>query len=232
VSAQSEWLEQLEEAGNFTRWVGDAIAPHLRGRALEIGCGTGTYTEILAHSCPEVLAVEIEPSFAEASRRRFAGSGRVRVIEADARALPDLGRFDTILMLDVLEHIEDDVGMLRDLGRRLSPGGRLVLKVPALPALYGALDKAIGHWRRYSRRSLAEAAGRAGLTLAECRAFNLAAAPGWWLNGRILGRTHPPAQQLRLYDRLVPLFRAVDRVSGPPLGASLIAAAVRPEPAP
>ena len=227
MSAQAAWLEGLEEAENFTRWVADEIAPFLHGRALEIGCGTGTYTELLARRCEEVIAVEIDPAFAARTRERFADRPRVRVVEGDARLLPELGRFDTIVMLDVLEHIEDDVAMLRSLQDRLSPDGRLVLKVPASPALYGTLDSAIGHYRRYSRRTLSQTAAQAGLDLIACRPFNLAAAPGWWLNGRLLKRTHPPQAQLRLYDRLVPVFRAVDRLTGPPLGTSWIAAARR-----
>ena len=225
MTAQALWLERLEEAGNFTRWVGEQIRPFVRGRVLEVGCGTGTYTELIAAWSEAVVAVDLDPAFAAAARRRFADRPIVQVLEGDARRLPALGRFDTIVMLDVLEHIEDDVGTLVVLRDHLAETGRLVLKVPASPALYGALDAAIGHYRRYSRRSLAEAAGRAGLVLAECRPFNLAAAPGWWLNGRVLGRTHPPENQLRLYDRLVPAFRLVDRLTGPPFGTSLIAAA-------
>ncbi len=227
MTAQALWLEKLGEAGNFIRWVGEEIRPFVRGRVLEVGCGTGTYTELLADWSEEVVAVDLDPNFAETARRRFAGRPKVRVLEGDARRLPDLGKFDTIVMLDVLEHIEDDVGMLTQLGDRLADGGWLVLKVPALPALYGTLDAAIGHCRRYGRRELAETARRAGLVVTDCRAFNLAAAPGWWLNGCVLRRTHPPEAQLRLYDRLVPAFRLIDRLTGPPAGTSLIAAAMR-----
>jgi SAM-dependent methyltransferase len=223
--AQTLWLERLDEAVNFTRWVGDEIRPFLRGRALEVGCGSGTHTELLARCCETVVAVDLDPVFAAAARGRFAGNPKVQVIEGDARRLPELGRFDTIVMLDVLEHIDDDVGTLADLGRRLTEGGRLVLKVPAHPALYGALDAAIEHRRRYGRKSLATAAERAGLALVHCKFFNLAAAPGWWLNGRVLKRGAPPEGQIRLYDRLVPAFRLIDRFTGPPFGASLIAAA-------
>ena len=223
---QALWLERLDEAVNFTRWVGEEIRPFLGGRALEVGCGSGTHTELLARCCEAVIAVDLDPSFVAAASRRFAGNPRVEVIEGDARRLPELGRFDTIVMLDVLEHIEDDVATLAALGRRLAPGGRLVLKVPAHPSLYGALDAAIGHHRRYGRDSLALAAGRAGLALVHCRFFNLAAAPGWWLNARVLKRSEPPEGQIRLYDRLVPAFRLLDRLTGPPFGASLIAAAV------
>ncbi len=229
MSAQAAWLERLDEATNFTRWVGEEIRPLVRGRALEVGCGTGTYTELLLRWCDRVVAVDLDPGFVAATGRRFAGEARLSVIEGDARRLPDLGPFDTILMLDVLEHIEDDVAMLAGLRARLQTAGRLVLKVPAMPALYGALDAAIGHHRRYTRASLAAAAARAELTLTQCRAFNLAAAPGWWVNGRLLRRTHPPATQLRLYDRLVPAFRFLDRLTGPPIGTSLIAALARPE---
>lgn len=227
MTAQALWLERLEEAGNFTRWVGAKIRPFVRGRVLEVGCGTGTYTELLAGWSDAVVAVDLDPAFAAATRRRFADRPQVQVLEGDVRRLPALGRFDSIVMLDVLEHIEDDVGTLAGLRDLLAEAGRLVLKVPASPALYGALDSAIGHHRRYSRGSLAEAASRAGLVLTECRPFNLAAAPGWWLNGRVLRRSHPPQHQLRLYDRLVPAFRLVDRLTGPPFGTSLIAAAHR-----
>ena len=227
MSAQALWLERLEEAANFTRWVGDVIRPFIRGRVLEVGCGSGTYTQLFAECADAVVAVDIDPSFAATAARRFADNPKVKVQQADAQRLPDLGNFDTIVMLDVLEHIEDDVGTLAALRRMLNEKGLIVLKIPALPQLYGALDAAIGHHRRYTRRSLAETAAQAKLVLSECRPFNLAAAPGWWLNGRILRRTNPPENQLRLYDRLVPAFRMVDRLTGPPFGTSLIAAARR-----
>jgi SAM-dependent methyltransferase len=227
VTAQALWLERLEEAANFTQWVGEEIRPFISGRVLEVGCGAGTYTQLFAGWADAVVAVDIDPGFASATARRFAENPKVQVQEGDARRLPALGKFDTIVMLDVLEHIEDDVGTLAALRDMLTESGAIVLKVPALPALYGALDAAIGHYRRYTRRSLAETAARARLVLSECRSFNLAAAPGWWLNGRILRRTNPPENQLRLYDRLVPTFRLVDRLTGPPFGTSLIAAARR-----
>jgi 2-polyprenyl-3-methyl-5-hydroxy-6-metoxy-1,4-benzoquinol methylase len=173
-----------------------------------------------------VVAVDIDPSFAAATARRFANNPKVECSK-QTRNGSEYGSFDTIVMLDVLEHIEDDVGTLAALRGMLNEKGSIVLKIPALPQLYGALDAAIGHYRRYTRRSLAETAARANLVLAECRSFNLAAAPGWWLNGRILRRTNPPENQLRLYDRLVPAFRMVDRLTGPPFGTSLIAAARR-----
>jgi 2-polyprenyl-3-methyl-5-hydroxy-6-metoxy-1,4-benzoquinol methylase len=227
MTAQALWLERLEEAANFTRWVGDEIRPFIRGRVLEVGCGSGTYTQLFAQWADAVVAIDIDPSFAAATARRFANNPKVEVQQADAQRLPNMGSFDTIVMLDVLEHIEDDVGTLAALRGMLNEKGSIVLKIPALPQLYGALDAAIGHYRRYTRRSLAETAARANLVLAECRSFNLAAAPGWWLNGRILRRTNPPENQLRLYDRLVPAFRMVDRLTGPPFGTSLIAAARR-----
>lgn len=227
MTAQALWLERLEEATNFTRWVGEEIRPFIRGRVLEVGCGAGTYTQLFAGWADAVVAVDIDPGFATATAQRFADDDKVQVQQADARRLPALGTFDTIVMLDVLEHIEDDVATLAALREMLTESGAVVLKVPALPQLYGALDAAIGHYRRYTRNTLARTAARASLVISECRSFNLAAAPGWWLNGRILRRTHPPENQLRLYDRLVPAFRLVDRLTGPPFGTSLIAVARR-----
>jgi 2-polyprenyl-3-methyl-5-hydroxy-6-metoxy-1,4-benzoquinol methylase len=140
MTAQALWLERLEEAANFTRWVGDEIRPFIRGRVLEVGCGSGTYTQLFAQWADAVVAVDIDPSFAAATARRFANSPKVEVQQADAQRLPNMGSFDTIVMLDVLEHIEDDVGTLAALRGMLNEKGSIVLKIPALPQLYGALD--------------------------------------------------------------------------------------------
>jgi SAM-dependent methyltransferase len=115
--------------------------------------------------------------------------------------------FDTIVCLNVLEHVEDDLGSLRAMRTLLAPRGRLVLLVPALRTLYGTLDQALGHYRRYGPRELREKFAAAGFLMRHLEYFNLAGIPGWWLTGRVLRRRLLPAASLRWYDRLVPLFR-------------------------
>src|SRR6185295_17724061 len=133
----------------------------------------------------------------------------------------DLGDgFDSVILLDVLEHIEHDVALLARLRARLKPGGCIVLKVPAMKSLHSKMDDAIGHWRRYDRASLAAALTEAGFEAERLWPFNAFAVPGWWLNGRILKRTTPPAEQVKLFNRLIPVLRPLDKALRHVMGLS------------
>jgi hypothetical protein len=109
--------------------------------------------------------------------------------------------------LNVLEHIEDDRTALEAMRRVLEPGGHLVLLVPALRVLYGSLDQALGHFRRYTPAELGTKLAAAGFELHHLEYFNLAGVPGWWFAGRVLRRRLIPGVALRWYEALVPLFR-------------------------
>ena len=136
-------------------------------------------------------------------------------------------RFDTIICLNVLEHVRDDGRSLAVMRALLRSGGRLLLLVPALPAIYGTLDTALGHHRRYTPRELREKFSTAGLTMRHLEYFNLAGILGWWFTGRVLRRSLIPAASLALYDALVPLFR-LERLLPWRVGQSLIAIGERP----
>ena len=116
--------------------------------------------------------------------------------------------FDTVVLLDVLEHIERDRDFLIRLRAVMKPDGKLILKVPAGRWLHGPMDDAVGHWRRYDKGSLRETIRAAELSPLEVSYFNMAAMFGWWLNGRILRRTTPPSEQIKLFETLVPIFKA------------------------
>lgn len=228
VAAQDFWLAQLSSAGHFNDWVFARFANHLGGDVLEIGCGSGNFTTLIAARARHVTAVDIHQPYVEAAQRRVARHPHVRVFCADATAVQWAETFDTVILLDVLEHIADDAGFLLSLRRCLKPGGRLILKVPAGRWLYSPMDKAIGHYRRYDRRTLAAVLRAAGLVPVDQSYFNLFGILGWWLNGRVLKRITPPAGQLGLFERLVPLFRLVEDALRLPLGLSLIAVGSAP----
>ena len=116
-------------------------------------------------------------------------------------------RFDTVICLNVLEQIEDDAGSLAAMKAVLEPLGKVALLVPALPALYGTLDRELGHFRRYTRTGLRKLFHDASLSLTHMEYFNLAGVPGWWLTGRVLRRDLIPTGPLAVYEMLVPLFR-------------------------
>jgi SAM-dependent methyltransferase len=223
--AQDFWLANLGTADAYTRWVLDEVRPWLGQRILEVGCGTGTYTVPLGLAGHELVSIDIDPEYVEQATQNTATLPKVTVLQADATTgVSTLGTpFDSVMMLDVLEHIEDDVAMLQRLRGTLKPGGRIILKVPAIRALHSSMDQAIGHWRRYDRASLQDALSRAGFETERLWFFNAPAVFGWWLNGRLLGRTTPPSAQLTLFNRLVPVLRPVDRLFRHVIGLSLFA---------
>jgi SAM-dependent methyltransferase len=220
--AGAETLEIMAAAPRYNAWQYEVIAPYLGARVLEVGSGTGTMSEHLLGGGPEHLVLtDTDAWYRDQLRARFGGRPGIRI---DALRLPDpnagdrfaADRIDTVVALNVVEHIEHDVGALRTIRDILVPGGRAVILVPALEALYGELDRELGHFRRYTRRSLAEAFRLAGLDVERRYWFNRAGVAGWWI----------PVDQLRAFDALVPLLR-LERFVPLPFGQSLIAIGTR-----
>jgi SAM-dependent methyltransferase len=128
-----------------------------------------------------------------------------------AETFPDEQNFDTIVCLNVVEHIPDDVGALRNIYDALEQGGRAIILVPFGPRLYGSLDEVLGHCRRYTKDQLVGSARQAGFEVEEILEFNRPGVPAWWLNGKLLKRRTFGLGQIRLLNVLTPLFRIVDR---------------------
>jgi 2-polyprenyl-3-methyl-5-hydroxy-6-metoxy-1,4-benzoquinol methylase len=225
MKVQDFWLQNLNTANAFSRWVVDEISPWVGESVLEVGCGVGTYTLELARLGKSIVSIDMEVRFIEAAKHRLHEFANVEFLHGDATTM-DLptghGGFDTVVLMDVLEHIERDVSLLERLRLRLKPNGCIIIKVPAMPSLYCAMDQAIGHWRRYDRKNLSRTISSAGFQVVEVRPFNAFGVPGWWWNGRVLKRRSPPADQIALFNRLTPLFRPLDKLARHFLSSSLI----------
>ena len=223
---QEQWLARLKAADAYNGWIFGQIEAHLGAEVLEVGCGAGAFTARLAARARHVHAIDIDAASVTAVRRAV-DLPNVEVEQADITRTNWTGRFDTIVMLDVLEHLEDDVAMATRLHQALTPGGRLVVKVPAMPSLYGAQDRAVGHYRRYTARGLEEALA-AGFADIQRWHFNVAGVAAWWLNGRLLRRAGPPSAQISIFETLVPVLRGLDVLTRFGVGLSLFAVAVKP----
>jgi SAM-dependent methyltransferase len=221
-------LTQIDAAPNYNDWLFARARPHLGRRVLDVGAGLGTFTERAAATGAEVVALEPEPAFAARLRERFDASPGVAVIEGAAEAPPDeTGTgFDAVLCLNVLEHVRDDGAALRAFRERLAPGGRLLLLVPAHPRLYGGYDRAAGHERRYGREQLRRLLHGAGFDVDALRYVNPVGAIGWLLRVRLRRTADWPSGSFAMFDRLVPVFRPLDRLRLP-FGLSLWAVARR-----
>jgi SAM-dependent methyltransferase len=225
---QEQSMDRMADAEQYNHWLLERALPYVGTHALDFGAGLGTFTAALAERA-DVVAVEPDPQFVPRLRERFEGNARVSVVEADAGWLDrdeSRGAFDTILCFNVLEHIREDEAVLRAFQNCLVPGGHLLLLVPAHQALFGTIDRNVGHERRYSVRMLRARLDRAGLAALDLRYVNPVGAIGWLVSSRLLGRSQVPTGPLRLYDRIVPLLRRLDNARAP-FGLSVWAVARR-----
>jgi SAM-dependent methyltransferase len=214
-------LGEIEAGAHYTRWIVDRARPYLRGRVLDAGAGTGTFVDLLLLHADDVVALEPAPRFVAMLKERFARKPRVTVVAGDVERPPaGLGTFDAIICFNVLEHVTDDTAALRALGELLAPEGSLLLLVPAHPALTGPFDRAVGHLRRYTRARVAACFAGSGLRIKTMRHVNPVGAIGWAVRVRLLGRAEWPATSFRVFDRLVPILGALDRLRLP-FGLSL-----------
>jgi SAM-dependent methyltransferase len=226
-------LENLKEARGLTSWMFEQFERDVRGRVLEVGAGIGTFSELLLEKpVSEALLMEPHPPCARVLEDQYSGNARARVL---VEALPDAPSLaaeqesiDFILCQNVLEHIEDDVSALQAMAAVLKPGGRLGLLVPAHPRLYGPLDDAYGHERRYTKPVLRERLRRAGFEIDDLYAFNALGIPGWWVQNRRGTAANISRGSLRAYEALLRAWKPVERRWRPPWGLSAIAHARKP----
>jgi SAM-dependent methyltransferase len=212
----------LHQSRRYNDWLWSRLGPALGDRVLEVGSGSGSFTRYLRNHAA-VVATDGNAQHLEQLRTRFRQHDNIRVQEVDWRD-PDLDglgaeRFDTVLCLNTLERIEQDDDALATFASLLDPGGRVVVQVPAMHTLYGEIDRAIGHVRRYDRDELAAKLRRHGFTVEQARYVNFPGMLIWYLNSRILRRHRVPAMQARLAAALVPWLE--NRVS-PPWGMTLL----------
>ena len=212
-----------ESASNYLSWVAELCGVRLGHRVLEVGAGLGAIT-IRYEQGREVVASDVSPPCVDALRERFADHPNVRVEDRDLRDLEVDEHFDSVLMVNVLEHISDDVEALRGLSRLLVPGGNIVVYVPALNGLYGALDHKIGHYRRYSVWRLREVFREAGLEPVELRWVNFIAIPAWAAFGRgDVNDSQRSSKLLSLWDRTaVPAARFLENHVRTPIGLNVL----------
>lgn len=223
----AETLDNLDGADNYASWIFEQVEPHLGSDVLEVGAGHGTFTELLGARSARVAATDVSDRCVRILRSRFADDPRIMVVEGSAAEAAELPPFDSAVLINVLEHIEDDDGTLRDLSATLKPGGRLVLWVPAFALLYSDFDRKIGHYRRYRKAGLREKLTSAGYDVADIRYVNFVGAVAWLVVARLLRRAPTRGPLVRIYDaHFVPVLKRVERRLGTPFGQSLFAVAV------
>jgi SAM-dependent methyltransferase len=193
----------------------DVIRPFAGKRVLEIGAGIGNMTQTLL---PRDLywATDINPHYLPSLgslslNKPYLHSAYCDVTRPSTFPRPT-GGFDTAVCLNVMEHVEDDLAVMKNLAKALAPGGKAVVLVPRGQWAFGSLDEVLGHVRRYDRARLRHLAAEAGLEVETLFGFNRIGLPAWVLNGLLLRRRHFGLMQVKLLNLLTPFFRLIDRL--------------------
>jgi len=219
------FLNNLEGTPRYLDWIARLLRPHLGDRVLEIGAGIGTLAGRLMSTRIEYVATERDPLYLHSLRNRFLRTPSVTVREFDPDRVSESeanlgGPFDTVLCVNVLEYV-DEPQLLRALAERIAPGGKLIALVPQGRALFGSLDRSLGHKRRYNRAELHQLLSSSGLQVEHTRQLNKIGAPAWWVFGRALGNRQINKLTLKIFDKTVWFWRFIDSLLPWP-GLSLI----------
>ncbi len=229
--AGAEILDAFSVTPRFNRWMADTIRPYLGRRVLEIGAGMGNLSRHLARGRERYVATDINSEHLSRLRMHLRHRVNLETRVCDLSRTEDFaplaGAMDTVVCLNVLEHVADDAGALRNLYTALAPGGRAIVLVPHGQEIFGQLDAVLGHQRRYSREELQGRLQQAGFEVEEILDFNRVSRPGWYVSGKLLKRSRIGRWQLRLFDQTVRLWRRLDPYL-PWKATSIIAIARRP----
>lgn len=208
----------------------DLVAPYVGRSLLEVGSGLGHFSAQFSDRLEHLIVSDNDPYCISQLEERYRDRHDVEVLEL---ALPGKinarCKVDTVVMMNVLEHIPDDAQALRDLGACVEPGGRIVIWVPGYMQLYGEFDRTVGHVRRYTPKTLRQVVESAGLVVEVCKPVNFIGGIAWWLAIRRFGVRSANPALASLYDiTVVPVTRALERIIRPPFGQTVFCVATLP----
>jgi len=222
------FLNNLTGTPQYLSWLARVLRPFLGDTVLEAGAGIGNISARLMSRRLLYVAGEKDPLYLHALRNRFLRTPNVSVRKLDPECPADFQgieeSFDTVLCVNVLEYVNDPAATLSTLAQTLRPGGALIVLVPQGRGLYGSLDSAMGHKRRFQRAETIRLVQEAGLIVEKLRSLNKISAPSWWLYSRVLGRSYISKLALKLFDKTVWIWRRIDGLL-PWRGLSLIVVA-------
>ena len=228
-------LHVLNEAIRYRRWLFSLIQPHLGQHILEVGSGIGNYTNMLLDKdC--VVATDIAERYVQILKQKFGSKRNVHVFQLDLHNIDhSLSNtlqsycLDTVVNMNVLEHIEGDVEALNVMKQLMNKGGKIITIVPSFQKLFGSLDEAYGHYRRYNKGDFINIAQRLDLSLICIRYFNVIGILGWIYSSKLRRKRTLSKKSVAVFDQLiVPVFSVVEKKINPPFGLSLMAVLQKP----
>ena len=219
-------LESMSFATNYHRWILAEFLPYLGSSVAEVGAGIGNFSNLLLEANISSLTA-FEPSMNMYSQLQEAlrRDKRAKTINGFFGKEERANYFDSVLYVNVLEHIEDDASELVKVHKALKSEGHILIFVPALPWLYSELDRQVGHFRRYTKKNLVELTKQAEFSIVKARYFDVAGIIPWYINFTLLKNSISDGN-VSLYDRLVvPAMRVIEGLVSPPVGKNVLVVA-------
>lgn len=225
-----ETLDSISRANRFNEWMFRTISKHTSGEILEIGSGIGNISSFFVKEGYSITLSDLRSEYCEIlekqfnSNKNYKGVYQIDIIDKDFDSKQShlLGKFDTVFALNIIEHVDDDDYAIKNCLKLLAENGRLIILVPAFNFLFNSFDKGLGHYRRYSKKSLERLFVHNNLKIVNSRYFNSAGVFGWWLSGNVLKNKTIPSGQMKLYNSLVWAFKIADKIMNSFLGLSII----------
>ncbi len=225
--ASTSWLPYMAQTKNYNNWLFRMFKDFIGHRILDIGSGYGTFINYFKDR-EQVISVEPSTDGYEYMKRSFKDNRNIYLIKGDFNDEKVLNEvcskdIDTVICLNVLEHIENDGKTIGNVRKCLKTGGRLILYVPALSFIYGTLDEALGHYRRYDKKGLEEMLKTSGFKIVKSRYVNFIGVFSWFLYSRIKKARIPAEKRILFYDRfVVPFVSLIENMISLPFGQSLL----------
>ncbi|MBO9573610.1 MAG: class I SAM-dependent methyltransferase [Chitinophagaceae bacterium] len=223
-------LETISSATLFNEWMFNTIKPYCKGHVLEVGCGIGNISRLLIRNNFKTSLSDYSDQYFDILRKDFGNNGKVEAIykvdlavENFESTYPELlSKFDTIIAMNVVEHISDDHLAIRNCRKMLASGGHLIILVPAYQSLFNSFDEELVHFRRYTKKTLTKLFEDENLEIIHKQYFNAAGIAGWYINGSLLKKKLIPEDQMKIFDKLVPAFKLADKLIINRIGLSVI----------
>lgn len=216
-------LEAMSFAKNYHQWIFDEFHPYLGDSVAEVGAGVGSFSSlVLQANINSLVAFEPSQNMYPLLEKTLDKDRRAKAINDFFGAATTSNRFDSVLYVNVLEHIEDDAAELAKAYKALNLNGHLLIFVPALPWLYSKLDKEVGHFRRYIKKDLLELTKKAGFSIIKAKYFDMAGIIPWYINFVLL-KNSISGSNVDMYDRMVvPMMRVIEQLVSPPIGKNVL----------
>ena len=227
-----ETLDAIAEADKFNEWMYRTIKPYCSGNILEIGSGIGNISKFFIDNKADITLSDIRPVYCDVLKKKFPEALDVIEMDLTHPAFDTeysrlIGKYDTVFALNVVEHIKDDRLAIGNCYKLLKTAGKLVILVPAYAALYNRFDRELEHFRRYTKKGLNSLLISSGFTIQHSQYFNFMGIPGWYISGKLQKNKTIPKGQMSLYNKLVPLFKLVDKIVLNKVGLSVISAGIK-----